>query len=479
VAWFALAPLLIALDGTRGRESVRLGYVTGAVAGVGLLYWTSLVVIQFGGLSLPMGITVMLLLCLAVALFPALFGWGVGRLTSALGHAGLLLAPLVWVATEVLRAYTMFRFPWCLLGYSQHANLSMIQLASVAGVYGISFLVALTSAALAYAVVERRPRARVAVVAGQALVLVAVWGHGRWTLAQPIPETGRIRAGLVQASILQDEKWDPDLALENVARHVALTRDAAAAGARLVAWPESAVPFPYDISPASAEQLRTLTRETGVALIFGNDDLDRRPDGTRVWVGAKMLGPDGRLVYRYHKNRLVPFGEYVPMQPLLTLGGRFTARLVRAVADFTPGTEAAVGELDGHRLGTSICYEAIFADFIREFSVNGAELLVNITNDGWYGRTSAPPQHFAMAVFRAVENRKWLLRAANTGISAFVDPRGRVVARTQLFERRALVGEAAFVPGLTLYARFGDVFAWGCFAGAALMLMYTYRRSAP
>jgi apolipoprotein N-acyltransferase len=150
--------------------------------------------------------------------------------------------------------------------------------------------------------------------------------------------------------------------------------------------------------------------------------------------------------------------------------------MVRAVGDFEPGTEASVGTFDGHTIGTSICYEAIFADYIRHFGVNGAEILINITNDGWYGRTSAPSQHFAMAVFRAVENRKWLLRAANTGITAFVDPRGRIVARTQLFERRALVGEAAFVPGLTFYGRFGDVFAWGCFAAAALAVAWTYKK---
>jgi apolipoprotein N-acyltransferase len=191
-----------------------------------------------------------------------------------------------------------------------------------------------------------------------------------------------------------------------------------------------------------------------------------------------MIDPQAGLIYRYHKNRLVPFGEYVPMQWLLSLGGRATLRLVSAVADFTPGTEASVGTFAGHTLGTSICYEAIFADYIRHFSVNGAELLLNITNDGWYGTTSAPPQHFAMAVFRAIENRKWMLRAANTGITAFIDPRGRVVSRTRLFETRALVGEAAFVPGLTLYARYGDVFGWACVAASILAVLRTYRQKS-
>jgi apolipoprotein N-acyltransferase len=167
----------------------------------------------------------------------------------------------------------------------------------------------------------------------------------------------------------------------------------------------------------------------------------------------------------------------VPVESVLTLGGRYSARVVEAVGAFTPGTDYAIGEVDGQRLGVTICYEAIFPDLLREFSVRGADLLVNITNDGWYGRTSAPHQHFAMAVFRAVENGKYLVRAANTGITAVVDPRGRVLERTELFERRALVREVPIVPGLTFYARHGDVFAWTCLGLAlAATLAARYRR---
>jgi apolipoprotein N-acyltransferase len=176
--------------------------------------------------------------------------------------------------------------------------------------------------------------------------------------------------------------------------------------------------------------------------------------------------------------RLVPFGEYVPIESVLTLGGRYSARVVEAVGAFTPGTEYAIGDVDGRRFGVSICYEAIFPDLLREFTVRGADLLVNITNDGWYGRTSAPHQHFAMAVFRAVENGKYLVRAANTGITAVVDPRGRVLERTELFERRAIVREVPIVPGLTFYARRGDVFAWGCLGAAVALTAVAASRRA-
>jgi apolipoprotein N-acyltransferase len=186
-----------------------------------------------------------------------------------------------------------------------------------------------------------------------------------------------------------------------------------------------------------------------------------------------MLTPQGELGLRYHKIRLVPFGEYVPVQSILTLGGRVSAKVIKQVADFTPGEEATTGLVDGHKVGTFICYEAIFPDLVREFAAGGAELLVNITNDAWYGRTSAPHQHMAQAAFRAVENGKYLVRAANTGITAVVDPHGRVLQRTGLFERTMLVRDVAFVPGLTFYARHGDVFAWSCLLLAAGLTVLT------
>jgi apolipoprotein N-acyltransferase len=458
LAWIALAPLLIALHGAGGRSGLRLGYLTGAVSALGVLYWTALVVIQYGGLSLPVGIAVMTLLCLAFALFPALFGWVVARWSTALGAPGLLLAPVAWVGTEILRAHTFFEFPWCLLGYSQHANLPFIQIASVTAVYGVSFLVATTSALLAYAGVERRRRERRLALVALPMLVIGAWAWGRSVMGRPLAESGRITVGLVQGGIAQEDKWVPENATANVERHLELTERAAAAGAKLVVWPESAVPFLFDETPEMASALEGVVERHGMFLYFGNDDRD--PE--HVYVGAKMLAPNGDLVYRYHKIHLVPFGEYVPMQRLLTLGGRVTAKLVQQVSDFTPGSEATVARADGHALGGFICYEAIFPALVRRFPAQGAELLVNITNDAWYGRTSAPYQHLSMAVFRAVENGRYLVRAANTGITAVVDPRGRVLEETPLFVPTVLVREVPFLTGQTFYSRYGDVFAGSC-----------------
>lgn len=477
VAFVALAPLLVALHGAGPRRGFRLAYLTGLVSSVGLLYWTALVVMEFGGLSLPLGIGAMLLLCLAFSLFHGLFGALVGLWSKHLGPGALLLAPVAWVAAELLRSHTLCRFAWCFLGYSQAEHESLIQVASYTAVYGVSFLVCLVSAAIAYVVVEARPAARLRVVAPVVALVAAVWGFGRWRLQEPVEESGRIRVGLVQADIRQDDKWEGEKALDNVDRHIALTKEAAARGARLVIWPESAVPFYFDRDAVVAEPLRDLARGSSLYLLFGNDDTD---DGAgparRIWVGAKMLSPAGDLTFRYHKIRLVPFGEYTPFEALLSLGGRFTARVVRAVGTFTAGSEPSLGTVEGHRISAFICYEAIFPDLVREFTSRGSELLVNMTNDAWYGNTSAPFQHFAMARFRAVENGRYLVRAANTGITAVVDPRGRVLERTPLFTPALVVRDVPFVSEPTFYSRHGDVFAWACLGAAVALSGVALRR---
>jgi len=471
----ALAPLLVALHGTSGWRAAALGYLTGAVSAVGLLYWTALVVIQYGGLPLPAGIAVMVALCLAFALFPLLFGWATARLVSTFGTAGLLGAPFVWVATELLRTHTFFEFPWCLLGYSQHAFLPVIQVASVTAVYGVSFILALSSALLAYAALEKRPPRQRAALVTAALAAGMAWTGGAWAMSRPVTETGRIVVGLVQGGIRQEDKWVPENALDNVDRHLELTAEAARRGARLVVWPESAVPFLYDRDAGLAALLQETVRTHGVHLFFGNDDLETDGGVRQIYVGAKLLSPDGRLTSRYRKIHLVPFGEYVPLKGVFTFGGRFAAKLVQEVSDFSPGTDAVAGIVDGHRVGGYICYEAIFPGLVRRFPASGAELLVNVTNDAWYGTTSAPHQHLAMAAFRAVENRRYMVRAANTGITAVVDPWGRVLEPTRLFERAVLVREVPFVSVTSFYTRHGDLFARACAAIALALVTGSFR----
>jgi apolipoprotein N-acyltransferase len=477
VAWVALVPLLVALPGTSGWRALRLGYVTGAVSALGLLYWIALVVMQYGNLALPVAVAITVALCLAFAIFPSLVAWILARLVGTFGSAGLLGAPVVWVAAELLRAHTFFQFPWCQLGYSQYHLLPVIQVASVTAVYGVSFILVASSALLAFVAVEHGARRRRRALVALALLVGATWGGGAWAMRQPIPESGRIRVGLVQGGIRQEDKWVPGSAWANIAIHLQLTDRAAAEGARLVVWPESAVPFLFDHNPPLADALRNTVARRDIYLFFGNDDRETDADGTgRIYVGAKLLEPGGEITLRYHKIQLVPFGEYVPLQPLFTLGGRFAAKMVREVSDFTPGTEAVLAEVDGHQVGGYICYEAIFPALARSFAARGAELLINVTNDAWYGTTSAPHQHLAMAAFRAVENRRYMVRAANTGITAVVDPRGRILEPTPLFERTVLVRDVPFISEQSFYTRHGDLFALACLAAALALLASTVRR---
>jgi apolipoprotein N-acyltransferase len=470
VGLLALAPLFIALSGTRPFQGFCLGFVTGVISSLGLVYWTALVVTQFGGMPLAVGVAVMVLLCLVLGLFPAAVGAAVARLGLTVGPAAVLFGPLFWVAIEMVRMHTFFRFPWCLLGYTQAERPELVQLAAIGGVHLVSLFVGMVSALFAFGAVAESARGRRIALSAAPLLVLAVWGFGAWRLSRPWAELGRFRVGLVQASIAQDLKWEPSLAWDHVGRHLHLSDEAASRGAKLVVWPESSLPFSFDGHAPAASLMRQAARARGVYLVFGNDDRRLATDGRELFhVGAKMLTPDGELALRYHKMHLVPFGEYVPMQSLLTLGGRFSARLVSAVSDFSPGEEAVVGRVGEHPLGVSICYEDIFPSLSRQFVRNGAELLVNITNDGWYGRTSAPYQHLAMARLRAVETGRYLVRSANTGITAVIDPRGRVVAETSLFERTALVADVGWSREVTPYVAFGDVVGWAC-VGLTLIL---------
>jgi apolipoprotein N-acyltransferase len=478
VAWVALVPLLVALDGASGGRAARLGYLSGAVSAIGLLYWTAFVVFQYGG-GMPrlVAVLITLALCFAFAVFPLVFGWATGRLTTAFGSAGLLGAPFVWVATEYLRVHTFFEFPWCLLGYTQQPFTPVIQIASVTAVYGVSFILVLSSALIALAIVA--PQRRVAALAGLAALVAVSWGLGSLAMSRPLPETGRVTVGLVQGGIRQEDKWLPENAWSNVGRHLELTREAARRGARLVVWPESAVPFLYDEEPALAEQLQELVRRDSLFLYFGNDDREPSPPPHgRIFVGAKLLDPNGEITARYRKMHLVPFGEYVPLQWIFTLGGRVVAKVVQEVSDFTPGSQPVTGDVLGHKIGGYICYEAIFPDLVRRFPAQGAELLVNITNDAWYGTTSAPYQHLAMAAFRAVENRRYMVRAANTGVTAVIDPWGRILEPTKLFDRAVLVREVPFVSETSFYTRHGDWFAYICSAMALALVAATLGRAA-
>jgi apolipoprotein N-acyltransferase len=480
-AWIALVPLLVALTGWRGQAGVfpglkpsrafLLGLVSGLLYFAGTLYWTGTVVATFGGLATPVAIFAMLLLACYLALYPAFTALMTSRLVARVGLAGLLVAPAAWVATEYLRGVLFGGFPWVPLGNSQVTTLPVAQLASAFGVYGLSALVALVNAGIAFALLSQG-RARVAAIASTALLVVAVSGWGAWRIRDGgLTRSGTpLRVALVQGNIDQADKWRASEARRIFTTYLAMTRDAVKRGAQYVIWPESSTPFMFEEDPLGGQAVRDLARETGVPILFGSDQIERGPV-PRMYNAAFLVGPDGATAGVYRKMHLVPFGEYIPGKQLLT----FVSPLVDSLAEFAPGAANVTLPVGGRLTSTAICYEVVYPSLIRESVNQGSELLTTITNDGWYGGSSAPYQHFAMASMRAIEQGRYLARAANTGISGIVDPYGRVVEQSALFEQVSVVNDVRLLTARTLYSRIGDVIAYAALAVTALALVLLRR----
>jgi apolipoprotein N-acyltransferase len=352
-----------------------------------------------------------------------------------------------------------------LLGYSQATVPPIAQLASIGGVFLLTFVVALVSAAAAWTALTRRPSRWLvsgAVIAG--VIAAGVWGTLRIREGSLARDGAAVRIGLVQGNIAQQDKWNPDLALPILHRYLDMSRQALAAGADVVIWPESSTPFFLEENPALAIEIRRLAQQAQTPFVVGSDQIERA-QRNRFYNSAFLVGPDGQTGAVYRKMHLVPFGEYVPLRQLLP----FVGTLVEAVADFSPGLEPVLLPIDGHPLSVAICYEVVYPWLIRSFVLGGSELLVTITNDAWYGTTSAAYQHWEQASLRAVEQGRYLVRAANTGITGIVDPYGRVIARTRLFETEVVTGDVRWNTGRTLYATIGDLIAWISLLAMALI----------
>jgi apolipoprotein N-acyltransferase len=457
-AWIALVPLLMAL--ARRQPPLRAfyqGLTSGLLYFIGTIYWTGTVVRQFGGLAMPVALLAMLLLAAYLALYPAAAALITARLIRRGGRAGLLLLPAAWVSTEYVRGFLFGGFPWVPLGNSQVTVLPVAQLASVFGVYGLSALVAFVNAVLAYAVLARGRERAAAIAAGVAVVAgIGLWGTWRIAEGSLIREGTPLRVGLIQGNIAQEDKWNPREARRIFTTYIAMTRDAVRRGAEFVIWPESSTPFMFEEDDSGEEALRALAREVRVPILFGSDQVDRTGEALRLYNAAFLVTPEGETAAVYRKMHLVPFGEYIPGKQLLY----FVSPLVERMAEFAPGASMVVLPVGPHKINTAICYEVVYPSLIREAVTNGSQLLTTITNDAWYGQSSAPYQHFALASMRAIEQGRYLARAANTGISGVVDPYGRVVQQSAIFEQSGLVETVRILTTQTTYARIGDAIAY-------------------
>ena len=472
----ALVPLFaFAIQALPGRAAVA-GLLMGFVYHLCLLYWIVLVLGRYGGLPPWLSVPALMLLCLYMALYPAAFA----GLLSLLARRGggltpsvLLAAPALWVGLDWLRSVLFTGFPWMDLGYGLHQVPLLLQAADLGGHHLLSFCLVLGNILLLHGLMiwrggdeYRGRRQLLPVAAGVAfLALMAGYSMVRYSQVRTALATApRARVAVVQGNIAQDLKWTPEQKGATVAAYSTLSAQAIAASRpTLLAWPETALPF-FPGNDPLFKQVTALAREQGVWLLTGAPDFSLTgvrtgdPQGIDYANSALLISPEGEVAAHYDKQHLVPFGEYVPLKDLLT----FLKPLVEGVGNFRPGTVARPLVAGPMRLGLLICYESIFPDLARDTVSAGANVLVNLTNDAWYGRSSAPHQSWAMAILRSVETRRALVRSANTGISGFVDPLGRVVSEGPLFEPLFLAAQVPMLKERTAFLRFGYFFAPFC-----------------
>jgi len=487
-AWFGLVPLLWAILSPTQIESPRpmrraflLSYVCGFLWYCGNCYWVRDTMSRYGDMPPLAPTSLLIAFSLVLGLYFGVFGLSVMLVRRATGSARLALAavPVLWTALE-LAAARITSVPWDQLGYSQVDNGLINGLAPWTGVYGISFALVAVNSLVAGSLVLSGRRERFASGAVGVLLLIVGWA-GVFLSGPNAPSSAT--AVLIQPNldVGSEDAWPVaewqrhmdqfvKLAEEQCKTYIAgIPQTGAPAGEivcppypthpDLVAWPESPAPF-AEQDPRFQQGMASIARTVQAPLVVGSVGMDASPqDQTwRDYNSAMIVGADGVRIGRYDKIHLVPFGEYIPFKDLLFFAHKLTGR----VAEFTRGKEREVFHLNGHRYGVFICYEAVFADEVRQFARLGAEVLVNISDDGWYGDTSAPWQHLNMARMRAIENRRWVLRDTNNGVTAAIDPYGRVRQSIPRHRTDALPALYGFRDDITFYTEYGDVFAWAC-----------------
>ena len=463
-AWFALIPLFYAIQGKNLYQSFYLGTITGFVFFLGVVNWVFIAVSRYGNLNYIFSITVLILLVSYLSLFIGAFSFLVRFAQKRLGIKEFATAPFIWVSVEYLRSFLFTGFPWESLGYSQHLCLPLIQVSDITGVYGISFLIVLVNALLfnaSYNWFLNRGKRLYKEMVLTFLLLFITFCYGQWRLADvnKISHAFKtIKVALIQGNIDQSTKWDPTFQDETTEIYRELTLQAAKSSPDLIVWPETATPFYFQSESKHRKLIFDISKEAGSYLLFGSPAYRFENRDVRYFNSAFLISPNGSLHGRYDKIHLVPLGEYVPLGKYLY----FIKKITAGISDFSSGESIEPLGFPLGKVGVFICYEAIFPDLVRKFVKKGACFLVNITNDAWFGKTFAPYQHHSMVVFRAIENRVFIVRAANTGISSIIDATGKTRLATGIFTKGVLVDDIHLVRIDTFYTEFGDIFAQIC-----------------
>lgn len=476
LSWFALAPLIVALLRARPAGELEiagllrlgpagppqgflLGYICGILWYAGTCYWVFDTMRNYGGLSTSAAALVLVLFCCYLGLYHGLFGLLITLIARSPRdyRRALVLAPFFWIAVELMRT-RVTGFPWNLLGTAQVDNSALCGIAGLTGVYGVSFEIVLVNVAVAAAFLIPREKRMSMLVAAAAAAAVLQAGS---LVEVPLVRATRT-ALLVQQNVPVSANWTPAYFQQTLGDLTSLTETSVstvpAGKFDLVVWPESPAPF-FTNDPRFRDALTQIATQTKLWIVTGAIGVEpaNQANGT-VFNSAVLISPSGEWTARYDKVHLVPFGEYLPFPRLFAFAGGLT----REVGQFERGLSREPLNAGGEQLGIFICYESVFADEVRQFAKNGASIFVNISNDGWYGDSGAYAQHLNQTRMRAIENNRWLLSSTDTGVTASIDPAGRVIERLPRKERAALAAPYSLISTTTFYTRHGDWFAYAC-----------------
>jgi apolipoprotein N-acyltransferase len=480
LAWISLVPLFYSIIDSRPRRSFLLTFIAAIFYGGISLSWLYNALSEYGHLSGAVSVGVLSLLIIMVATYAGCALMFASWFEQKLGVNRFWTLPLFWVIFEFARNYTPCNgFPWGSITNTQYAYLPVIQIVDLVGIYGLTYIMIVFNSWIAGIIRGHNPvyRSKQAVIFVTALVSFMLF-YGWFRLEHIRKDQNSwqsMRVALVQGNIPQSEKWETGQEEKQLSVHRNYNMMLDKSGIDLIIWPESSYQWlvPANINKLPKEHFGLSDFKFDTYLLMGA--LSEEKDGN-LRNSALLLDKTGDILGRYHKNHLVPFGEYVPYRKFLF----FARKLVAPIGDFLAGDEKEPLFTDRFQIGGLVCYEDVFPEISRGLVNNGANILAVITNDAWYGRSSAAYQHLAISVFRAVENRRWLVKAANSGVSAVVDATGRIISKTDIFERGVIVSQAKLSDKKTLYSKYGDFFAWICFGIVVCIMVvgkkYDYRR---
>ncbi len=465
LAWSAFVPFFEVINNTTPSFAFKYGFGIGIAVFLGLLYWIVHSLTVYGHLSLWFSLSLLFLLVIYLSFYFAIFGYLLVKLKVFETNLAPWLTGAIWTGLEYIRGHLLTGFPWCLLGDSQYRWLTFIQIADIGGIYLLSFLV-ITANACLFCIFKREMKGRLLNTIFMLFVLFLVLLYGRYQLKswhKKMVQAPKIKVGLVQGNIDESQKWDPAFQDFTLKIYAELSQKMALKKPQLIVWPETALPFFFQQPSPNRKFVLNFIRQTKIPFLIGAPAYKLSFKKVYYYNRAYLINKKGEVIGHYDKTHLVPFGEYVPLRRFLS----FIPAVAATEGDFYPGKVISPLSLringKNLHLGILICFEGIFPQISREFALKGANFLINITNDAWFGYTSAPYQHFAMLVFRAIENRRSIVRCANTGFSAFILPTGEIAKRSELFQRQYLINDIPLIQAKSFYTLHGDILAYGCF----------------